>query len=281
MKPEGSYDVQSSHPIFQSQRGNLPRPQNPQAGKLRAAGNRCTLGFYSRRVVLKNESREAFDDLLHDYIDALHPQNAPELIAVNLMAAARWGALRLYALETRMLDEAERAVGPAILDPDARRSAAWFNLQHPGFYKLTRLRARYHMQLLRALKMLELTRQLGNTASNPLNTIFISAESPNKSTTCSAKKSLTPRRDPAANKPFVATNPPNSASFRPEKKPFIFSHHPNVSRPVTYPGNTPPHPFRGADTRVCSVETRLDAFRHGRGLWRERRPLLISERACH
>ena len=70
--------------------GALSRGPKTAEGKLRSAGNRCTHGLYSKRVVLKSESQQEFDDLREQYIAELHPQNALEFALILQMAAARW-----------------------------------------------------------------------------------------------------------------------------------------------------------------------------------------------
>ena len=205
--------------------GALSRGPKTTAGKLRAAGNRCTHGFYSTRTVLKNESPDEFDLLLHSYIATLQPQNDPERIAVHLMAAARWGILRTHTLETRMLDEAESAVDPAIHHPNARRSAAWFNMQDPHFYNLFRIRTRYEMQLARALKMFAAARrqvtQAQTPASNPLNKIFILINTLAKSVTYKQKTSATPKLEPKIRTPFPPQNRPASPQIRVNSCSFV------------------------------------------------------------
>src|SRR5579864_3154180 len=97
--------------------GALSRGPKTPEGKLRSAGNRCTHGLYSNRVVLKSESQEEFDAFLQQYIDRFHPQNSLEFIAARQMAAARWCMRRTWAAETRMLEDAMNALDPAIQDP--------------------------------------------------------------------------------------------------------------------------------------------------------------------
>src|ERR1700680_1167154 len=84
--------------------GALSRGPKTAAGRLRSAGNRCTHGLYSNRVVLKNESQQEFDAPLKEYIAALHPQNYLELGAIQATVAAPWCLDRPRTIETRLLN---------------------------------------------------------------------------------------------------------------------------------------------------------------------------------
>src|SRR5579863_2234033 len=95
----------SSRVRIRSSRANgaLSRGPKTPEGKLRAAGNRCTHGHYSKRVVLKSESQELFDALHAELTAEYQPQNAAESNAVKEMVIALWRVFRAMGTQTRLL----------------------------------------------------------------------------------------------------------------------------------------------------------------------------------
>src|SRR5579871_1526556 len=93
---------------MQAARINGARSRGPktQAGKQRSAGNRCTHGFYSQRLILKSESQEEFDRLLASYTSTIRPANAAESLHVRQLAEARWLLERAHYLQEEILHEA-------------------------------------------------------------------------------------------------------------------------------------------------------------------------------
>jgi hypothetical protein len=214
--------------------GALSRGPKTAAGKLRSAGNRCTHGFYSNRVVLKNESQLEFDALLQEYIAALHPQNYLELPAIHAMAAARWCLDRTRTIETRLLNEALRAVDPeGIRGPQSRFVAAWSKvIQLPGFLSLSRFAGVQENRFHRALKTLleirdharkvlpqsprtgESASKIKNATQNPLYENFITGQPPVKSAACGKKQAADPHPAAGANISFSCTNAPKQSPSR-------------------------------------------------------------------
>jgi len=135
--------------------GALSRGPKTAEGKLRSAGNRCTHGLYSNRVVLKHESQALFDKFEQKYIQAMTPQNDLELSAVRVMAAARWRLIRIRFTETVMLNDAIGALDPSISDPMARIAQAFSTLSDdPGFTILSPMEYRYSRQYHQAFQIL-------------------------------------------------------------------------------------------------------------------------------
>jgi hypothetical protein len=55
-------------------------------------------------LVLTNESKEKFDQLMQDYIDRFHPKDNVEMGLINEMVAARWRQQRLWMVQSASLD---------------------------------------------------------------------------------------------------------------------------------------------------------------------------------
>jgi hypothetical protein len=92
-----------------SSRANAKLSTGPrtEAGKRRSSQNARRHGCRSRTVIIpEDESREDFALLLQTYLDDLQPRNPEECACINQMAVARWRQRTLWALETRMLNEA-------------------------------------------------------------------------------------------------------------------------------------------------------------------------------
>ncbi len=204
--------------------GALSRGPKTPEGKLRSAGNRCTHGLYSPRVVLKTESQEEFDAFLQEYIDRFRPQNSFEFLAARQMAAARWCMRRMWATETRMLEDAMNALPTTTQEPMARIAQAFSNLAgNSAFNLIPRLESRYSRQYHTALEAIMKARKdarkpagermispkIENEASIPLNEMFMDDPGPAQASpaapaatlppapsveACSSHKSAAPRR---------------------------------------------------------------------------------------
>ncbi len=161
--------------------GALSRGPKTAAGKLRSSGNRCTHGLFSKRVVLKSESQQEFDDLRRQFIAKFHPQNDLELGWIEEMAAAKWRSRRIWITETRLLTEAMDALDAdglleTPMDATDRLTAAFSKLarENSAFQQLPRLEGRYQRQYSRALDAFIAAQ---NQRSNPLNETLINHDS--------------------------------------------------------------------------------------------------------
>src|SRR6266436_1637902 len=78
-------------------------PVTPE-GKKRSSMNAVRHGLLARCVVLDNESRECFDQLLAQFLDCFRPANDVEFGMIEEMIAACWRQRRAWAIETSLLD---------------------------------------------------------------------------------------------------------------------------------------------------------------------------------
>lgn len=91
-------------------RENGARSRGPRTeeGKQRSAFNAVRHGLLAQCVVLENESREGFDELVAQYVERLAPADGVEAGMVEEMAAAYWRMRRAWAIENRMMRDAIR-----------------------------------------------------------------------------------------------------------------------------------------------------------------------------
>jgi hypothetical protein len=76
-----------------------------EAGLQISSMNRTSHGLTARRVVMKDESQEEFDNLHALLMDEYDPQSPTEAELVQELAAATWRLRRADRLETEALDE--------------------------------------------------------------------------------------------------------------------------------------------------------------------------------
>lgn len=77
-------------------------PRTPE-GKARSSQNAIRHGILAESIVLANESRDAFSEILSTLQDELRPNSPIELRFVETMAVAEWRRLRLLCLEKEQL----------------------------------------------------------------------------------------------------------------------------------------------------------------------------------
>jgi hypothetical protein len=131
-------------------------PKTPQA-KERSAQNASRHGLLARCIVLQNESAEAFQAIMAQYIDRFQPADDVEMALVEEMAAAFWRQRRSWAIETRLFDNAIETD----LSPDAigRIAGAFSTLAAtPSLALIHRYETRLHNIYQRALRSLLLLR---------------------------------------------------------------------------------------------------------------------------
>jgi hypothetical protein len=85
--------------------GALSRGPVTEEGKRRIAESHLYHGICSRQILLPDEPRQDFDDLMKQYIDVLHPRNSAELALVHEIVIALWRRRRLSRLETQLMNE--------------------------------------------------------------------------------------------------------------------------------------------------------------------------------
>jgi hypothetical protein len=78
-------------------------PVTPE-GKDRSSRNAITHGLDSRVLVLRNESTEAYERMLADYLNEFQPETRRERDLVGDIVTARWRLNRVITLETAGID---------------------------------------------------------------------------------------------------------------------------------------------------------------------------------
>jgi hypothetical protein len=78
-------------------------PSNP-AATLRSSENAIIRGLCADCIVLEDEERQNFLNLLQQHVDHFRPANEVEFGLVEEMCAARWRQRRAWSIETRMFD---------------------------------------------------------------------------------------------------------------------------------------------------------------------------------
>jgi hypothetical protein len=142
--------------------GRSARGPVTPAGKRRSSQNAVTHGLLSRHIVLENESPEAFEALLTQHLDRLQPADGLEYGMVEEMVVAHWRMRRLWATETRMLQNATPSTADSPSpDPIDRMAQAFSDIStSPSIALMQRYEARMHMGYQRALHNLLLLRAL-------------------------------------------------------------------------------------------------------------------------
>jgi hypothetical protein len=132
-------------------RANGARSRGPVTpeGKARSAGNAVRHGILAKCIVLRSESRDAFQELMDGFISRFQPADEIEMNLVEEMAAAVWRTRRFWAIETRIIDDAIASTPPN--DAIGRMAAGFSALAAgPQLGLLNRYEARLHRIYQRA-----------------------------------------------------------------------------------------------------------------------------------
>ncbi len=131
-------------------------PVTPQ-GKLRSSRNAVRYGLLAKCLVLSGESPEGFEAFLKYHLDRLDPADGVELGLVEEMVAAAWRLRRVWAAETRLIDNAVKA--QAAPDEFDGLAAAFSKLAAgPELNLFQRYETRFHHMYQRSLYNLLLLR---------------------------------------------------------------------------------------------------------------------------
>jgi hypothetical protein len=103
--------------------GALSRGPVTPDGKQRSAMNASTHRLLAHTTLMRDEWSEGLENLLNDYVERLEPVDGIEYGYVEEMVAAYWRLRRLWAIETRTLDNATAA--QTADDPLDRMAAAF------------------------------------------------------------------------------------------------------------------------------------------------------------
>ncbi|MCC6861448.1 MAG: hypothetical protein IT158_22965 [Bryobacterales bacterium] len=85
--------------------GALSRGPVTPRGKRRSSQNAIRHGLFAQCVLLSNESQEAFEGLLRDYLNRFLPTDAVEHDLIDEMVSACWRLRRLWAIETATFEQ--------------------------------------------------------------------------------------------------------------------------------------------------------------------------------
>jgi len=126
-------------------------PVTPE-GKRRSSLNAIRHGLLAACVTLPDESREAFDTFLAEFLEEFQP-TPTEFLMIEEMLAAMWRQRRAWAIENRLLASAmAETSGP---DPLARLTSAFSTLSfQPQLNLIYRYESRFHRIFERALNNL-------------------------------------------------------------------------------------------------------------------------------
>jgi hypothetical protein len=128
-------------------------------GLVRSSQNALRHGLLAKCAVLSNESHANFERLCEQFVARLAPADGVELGIVEEMVSAFWRTRRLWAIETRSLENALPDPDPDT-DQTGRITAAFTRLAAtPEMNLMHRYETRLHRIFQRALHNLLLLRQ--------------------------------------------------------------------------------------------------------------------------
>ena len=145
-------------------RANGAKSRGPitEEGKRRSSQNAIRHGLLANIVVLKDEGKHIFEEILDQHIRKFNPADDVEHDAVDEMAAAHWRIRRLWSIQTNLMNHCmesqslQESNSPVYMDPIAAafsELAAGKQLDRLERYE-TRLHRMYERSFLR-LKMLQ------------------------------------------------------------------------------------------------------------------------------
>jgi len=151
-------------------------PATPE-GRSRSSTNATRHGLLADCIVLRNESRQSFEDLLAQHIERLAPGDGVEFGMIEEMAAAYWRMRRAWAIEARLFDDSvDKLDSP---DELARITQAFSDLAaSPQLALLHRYETRLHLCYQRGLHNLLLLRTAYQTNPVPISDTSVPSVSP-------------------------------------------------------------------------------------------------------
>jgi len=114
--------------------GALSRGPVTLERKQRSAMNALSHGLLARATLMREKSSAALEDLLNEYVNRLAPVDGDEYGYVEEMVAACWRLRRLWAIETRNMDN--EAGAQTSDDPLDRIAAAFAQLSEKPYAHL-------------------------------------------------------------------------------------------------------------------------------------------------
>jgi hypothetical protein len=153
--------------------GALSKGPTTPAGKLRSSENAIIHGLCANCIVLEDEERENFLNLLHQHVEHFRPVDEVEFGLVEEMCAARWRQRRAWSIETRMFDN-QIARAPEGDSLDRMVVALDVMAAAPSLSLLNRYETRLNLTYQRSLRTLIMLR----TVKTPNEPSPISEHSP-------------------------------------------------------------------------------------------------------
>jgi hypothetical protein len=144
-----------------SSRMNGAKSKGPvtSAGKARSAQNSLVHGLLAGHSVLQTESKDAFEELYNQYVASFNPQIPVEMDMIEEMTSAYWRMRRLWAMETKMMDNQIELQTTG--DPMTRITDSFSALcETSKFSVLNRYEVKLHRIYQRSLRNLLLLRNL-------------------------------------------------------------------------------------------------------------------------
>lgn len=222
-----------------SSRRNGARSRGPKTaeGKQRSARNATRHGLLARCVVLENESEEAFRKVIAEHVDCFDTPGGVGFGMIEEMASAYWRLRRLWAVETRLYNDAMAAEQS---DDELARIAGAFKAlaESPQFSVLHRYESRLHRMYQRAFHNSFLLREMNlPNEPSPISGHGRTNNHPGPSRRLAAAALLpAPSPDPAA--PQDAAPAPDPRSLTPDPESLT----PDPGSPT--PDPPIPHPWR-------------------------------------
>lgn len=155
--------------------GAKARGTKTPEGIARSSANAITHGLTSHTIVLATESEAEFLKLRESYLLQFSPRNQVEADIVDQLIAARWRLVRLWSIETSLLDLELVRQQPAIeeefevLESDVQLAIAFQSLadKSRALALLNRYEARLQRTCNRALESLRVLREIQNLQNDP------------------------------------------------------------------------------------------------------------------
>ena len=167
-------------------RANAQKSTGPKtaSGKQQSARNALKHGLLSKDLLLFDESKEDYEQLLNGLIESHQPANLSEALLVEKMAIALWKMRRLNAVETATIHFHQIACPPltgfARYSEDAQAMMREFQSQMQALPFTDQRLVRYHAQLegqyYRALTALQSSQRHRSVEAIPLQTEHRSSE---------------------------------------------------------------------------------------------------------
>ena len=156
--------------------GALSRGPRTPEGLAAASRNAIRHGLHARDIVLSTESAIHFKRLRDEFLNRFQPADVVELAFVDEMIASAWRLRRVWAVETRALENELPTPDARFSTPGRRTTAAFVRLSSNSVARMDHYETRQHRTFQRALANLLLIRK--NSQNEPSPTIPISAHMP-------------------------------------------------------------------------------------------------------